>query len=203
MIAYLAGEIKTKTERGCVLLTGGGVGYELFLTAPSQASLPAPGNPAEFHVYTIVREDALELYGFSTWDERLTFDALLSIQRLGAKTAQAILSIFSPDDLRRVALSDDYTSLTRVPGIGKKSAQRIFLELKYKLQVETGRAAAAPELSGRAAGVFRDALAGLTNLGYDETDAGRVLEEVFESDPDLDVSEALRAALKNLAKKHK
>jgi Holliday junction DNA helicase RuvA len=203
MIAYLAGEVKARTERGCVLLTSGGVGYELYLTAPSQASLPGPGNPAEFHVYTIVREDALELYGFDTWDERVTFDALLSIQRLGAKTAQAILSIFSPDDLRRVALSDDYTSLTRVPGIGKKSAQRIFLELKYKLQVETGKAAAAPELSGRAASVFRDALAGLANLGYDETDAGRVLEEVFDSDPDLDVSEALRAALKNLAKKNK
>jgi len=202
MIAYLKGEVTTRTERGCVLLTSGGVGYELFLTTPTQAILPAPGGEAEFHVYTIVREDALELFGFDTWDERKTFETLLSIQRLGAKTAQAILAVFSPDDLRRVALSEDYEALTTVPGIGKKSAQRIFLELKYKLEGQALAKTKAPELSGRAAGVFRDALAGLVNLGYEEAEAGKVLEAVFDKDPDLEVSEALRAALKHMAGKN-
>lgn len=202
MIAYLTGTVQTRTERGCVLLTSGGVGYHVFLTTPAQALLPAPGSEADFHVYTIVREDALELYGFNTWDERQTFETLLSIQRLGAKTAQAILAIFSPDDLRRVALSEDFTVLTTVPGIGKKSAQRIFLELKYKLEGQAQAQAKAPELSGRAAGVFRDALAGLVNLGYDEAEAGKLLEEVFNSEPDLEVSEALRAALKRMAGKN-
>jgi Holliday junction DNA helicase RuvA len=201
VIAYLRGEVIAHTERGCILLTGGGVGYELSLTVPERASLPAQGESAEFFTYTIVREDALELYGFGTADERSTFETLLSIQRLGAKTAMAILSIFGPDDLRRIALTDDYAQLTSVPGIGKKSAQRIFIDLKYRLDVEPGRAAPSPDVPESAASAFRDALAGLVNLGYEESEAAETLSRVFKEEPDLEVSEALRKALKGMAGK--
>lgn len=201
MIAYVAGTVAAKTESGCVVLTSGGVGYEVGMTAASAASLPKVGGEAELFVQTIVREDAIELYGFPTWDERLTFGILLSINKLGPKTALAMLSVFTPDDLRRLVLADDYMGLVQVPGIGKKSAQRIFLDLKYKLEDGAGGPAPSlPQLDGKSVTAFRDALAGLTNLGYEEADTRGILEEVFNEQPDLDVSEALREALKRIAK---
>ena len=201
MIAFLAGTVAAKTEGGCVVLTAGGVGYEVSMTAASAATLPKVGGEVELFVQTIVREDAIELYGFPTWDERLTFAILLSINKLGPKTALGMLAVFTPDDLRRLVVADDYMGLVQVPGIGKKSAQRIFLDLKYKLEAGAGGPAPSlPQLDGKAVSAFRDALAGLSNLGYDESETRKVLEEVFNEQPDLDVGEALRDALKRIAK---
>ena len=201
MIAFLAGTVAAKTEGGCVVLTAGGVGYEVSMTAASAATLPKVGGEVELFVQTIVREDAIELYGFPTWDERLTFAVLLSINKLGPKTALAMLAVFTPDDLRRLVVADDYMGLVQVPGIGKKSAQRIFLDLKYKLEAGSGGPAPSlPQLDGKAVSAFRDALAGLANLGYDESETRKVLEDVFNEQPDLDVGEALRDALKRIAK---
>jgi len=202
MIAFLAGTVAARTEGGCVVLTRGGVGYEVGMTLAAAAALPKVGGEIELFVQTIVREDAIELYGFPSWDERELFGLLLSINKLGPKTALAILAVFTPDDLRRLVLLDDYTALIQVPGIGKKSAQRIFLDLKFKLegQSPSGPAPSLPNLDSQAVNAFRDALAGLTNLGYDEGDARRILEAVFADQPDLDVGGALRDALKRIAK---
>jgi Holliday junction DNA helicase RuvA len=153
----------------------------------------------EFFVHTIVREDAIELYGFATWDEKTTFETLLGITKVGPKLALAILSQYGPDDLRRIVISDDYTPLVNVPGIGKKSAQRIFVELKYKLEATAELAQTMPDMDGRSVAVFRDALAGLTNLGYEDGEAREVLEQVFAEQPGLDVGEALREALKAIS----
>ena len=199
MIAYLSGTLLTPTDRGCILVTPGGVGYEVALTTRGRASLPAKGQPLTLTVRTIVREDAIELFGFSSLDERAAFDTLLTISKLGPKTGLAILSIFTPEELRGLVLREDVDALTMVPGIGKKSAQRIFVELKYKLDA-AGEAALPPDLPGGAATRFKDALAGLTNLGYDEREVRPVLEDVFAAEPDLEVASALRAALKRLAK---
>ncbi len=200
MIAYLQGVVAAKSEKGCLLVTSGGVGYEVGLSTPTVAALPVEGGEAELFVQTIVREDALELYGFSSWRERQTFAMLLGISKLGPKTALAILSTFSADDLVAVVAREDVDALTRVSGIGKKSAQRIFVELKYKLDAEA--AVAPPQgLDGAAVSVFRDALAGLSNLGYDESQAREVLDGVFADEPDLDVPQALRSALKRIAKR--
>ena len=198
MIAYLKGSLGEVFENGCLLITEGGVGYEVFLPAPTRSALPAAGAPIQLYICTVVREDALELYGFSSWDERQTFIILTSISKVGAKTGLAILSLYRPDDLRRIVLEDDWLMLTQVSGIGKKTGQHIFLELKYKLAAgETGIGA----FSGAGqSSIFKDALTGLTNLGYDEQEAGRILKEVLAAEPDLDVSGALRAALKALAR---
>ncbi|BBD06962.1 Holliday junction branch migration protein RuvA [Desulfovibrio ferrophilus] len=203
MIAFLAGTVAARTQGGCVVLTSGGVGYEVGMTLAAAASLPKVGGEVELFVQTIVREDAIELYGFTTWDERMLFATLLSINKLGPKTALAILAVFTPDDLRRLVLTDDYTRLIQVPGIGKKSAQRIFLDLKFKLEGQgaSGPAPSLPSLDGSAVNAFRDALAGLTNLGYDEGESRKVLEEVFTDQADLDVGSALREALKRIAKR--
>ena len=198
MLTYLVGRVLERTENGCVLVTAGGIGYEIFLPEHALAQLPAQGGSAAFYTSFIVREDAQELFGFPSWDERQTFNLLTGINRVGARTALAILSSYRPDDLRRIVADDDAAALTQVSGIGKKTAQQIFLELKYKLKGE-----APVSLSAAAAGrpsVYRDALTGLANLGYDEDTAGQVLRKVLESDPELDVGEALRAALKALAR---
>ena len=139
------------------------------------------------------------LFGFSSWDERQTFLTLIGINRVGARTALAILSMFRPDDLRRIVAEDDVASLTRVPGIGKKTGQQIFLELKYKLKSD-GMPALLPPGMERPGSVFRDALTGLTNLGYEEDRASLILKDIFAGEPDIDVGGALRAALKALAK---
>ena len=199
MIAYLEGRVGQVFEHGCLVITAGGVGYEVGLPTHTLAALPAVGETVCLYTITVVREDALELYGFASWDERQTFLVLTSISKVGAKTATAILSVFRPDDLRRLVLDDDYALLTQVSGIGRKTAQHIFLELKYKL--DAGLADMAALTGTHASGVFRDALTGLTNLGYDETEAGQALKEVLAAEPDLDVSAALRAALKSLGQK--
>lgn len=198
MIAYVEGRVAEVTENACILVTQGGVGYEVFLTTDGLASLPSQGGEAHFFTCTVVREDALELYGFASWDERETFLVLTSISRVGARTAMAILSVFKPDDLRRLVAEDDMVSLTRVSGIGKKTGQQIFLELKYKLK---GEAVALPSREGGKPGsVLADAVAGLLNLGYNEDEAIQTVKQVLADEPDLDVGSALRAALKKLAR---
>ncbi|HBW16641.1 MAG TPA: Holliday junction branch migration protein RuvA [Desulfovibrio sp.] len=200
MIAYVEGRLAEVAGNACVVVTDGGVGYEVFVPGHTLARLPDRGGRVSFFISTEVREDALELYGFATWDERQTFIVLTSISKVGAKTGLAILSQFRPDDLRRLVVEDDVLALTRVSGIGKKTAQHIFLELKYKLKVEDLPAAAPLVTGGAPGGVFRDALAGLANLGYGEEEASHVLKEVLHGEPDLDVGGALRAALRALAR---
>ena len=154
-----------------------------------------------FYTSLAVREDALELFGFASFEERQTFEVLVSISKVGARTALGILSIFRPDDLRRLVLEDDVLALTRVSGIGKKTAEHIFLELKYKLKVDDAPQAAALVGSGvRPGSVFRDVLDGLGNLGYSEDACAPMVKKILLEEPDLDVTGALRAALKTLAK---
>ena len=198
MIAYVEGRIAEVMENACVVVTPGGVGYEVFLTAHALSRLPSVGESVHFFTATVVREDALELFGFESWDERETFFVLTSISRVGARTAMAILSVFRPDDLRRLVAEDDMLSLTRVSGIGKKTGQQIFLELKYKLKGEAG--ALPPVSRAKPGSVLSDAVAGLVNLGYAEDEAVQTVKGVLETEADLDVSGALRAALKALAR---
>lgn len=198
MLAYIEGRVLERTENSCLLVTAGGVGYEVFLPEYALAALPPQGGTAAFYTSLIVREDAQELFGFSSWEERQTFGLLLGINRVGARTALAILSLYRPDDLRRIVAEDDTTALTRVPGIGRKTAQQIFLELQYKLK--SSGAPVPSQVSGPASTVYRDALTGLTNLGYDEDSASGALREALAAEPDLGVGEALRKALRLLGK---
>ena len=182
----------------CVVVTEGGVGYEIGLPNHTLSRLPEKGSLVSFHTSLNVREDAQELYGFESWDERQTFEILITISKVGARTALSILSLYRPDDLRRLVLEEDITALTRVSGIGKKTAQHIFLELKYKLKVEDMPAVLGGVSSANT--VFRDVLAGLENLGYAEEEAAPIIKNVLHEQPDLDVPGALRAALKEFAR---
>ena len=184
----------------CLVVTQGGVGYAVALPMHTLSTLPARGEQAAFYTSLAVREDALELFGFATFEERQTFEVLLSISKVGARTALAILSIYRPDDLRRIVLEDDVQALTRVSGIGKKTAEHVFLELKYKLKVEDAPQAAVLAVAGKPGSVFRDVLDGLANLGYERDECAPLVKKLLLDEPDLDVTGALRAALKALAR---
>lgn len=198
MIAYLRGEILEKSDRGCLVLTASGVGYELSLATSTVAGLPARGETVDLFVHAQVGEDGTRLFGFAAAEERAAFRALIAIPKLGPKTALAMLSCYSVPELCLIAAREDVTALAQVPGIGKKSAQRMVLELKYALAAFSGQAAA-PRLAAPGDSVFRDALAGLANLGYAEAQAGPILRQVLEDEPDLDVAQALRLCLKKIA----
>jgi Holliday junction DNA helicase RuvA len=199
MIGYIEGALLEITDNACLVLTSGGVGYELFLPAHSLARLPEKGATVKFFVHTNVREDALDLFAFDTWDERGIFQTLITINRVGARTALGILGVFRPDDLRQLVLDEDVFGLTRVSGIGKKTAQQIFLELKFKLKMGV-----APQRIVATGGntLVRDAVIGLANLGYADDEAAFVVKEVLKAEADLDLSGILRAALKLMAKKN-
>ncbi len=196
MIAYVEGRLLEKTSSSCIVVTNGGIGYEIGIPVHTLSKLKNQGDMVSFYTCFVVREDAQELFGFETWDERETFIILTSINRVGARTALSILSAYRPDDLRRIILEDDVNALTLVSGIGKKSAQQIFLELKYKLKADSASITTVSEPS-----ILKDAVTGLVNLGYDETQADTIIREVLKNEPDCDVSSALRAGLKLLAKK--
>ena len=201
MIAYLFGVVAHRDGDVCIIRTPGGVGYEAVLSASALTALPGAGEEAGFPVFTVVREDALDLYGFKDFEERRYFRILLSIPKLGPKKALAILSAFSPEDLRAIAVREDVAAMTSVSGIGKKSAQQIVWDLKHKLKDE----AAAPgpkDGSSPGAGVseFADALAGLTGLGYSEEEIRPLLKALFEAEPDLDAASAIRTALREIAR---
>ena len=198
MIGYIEGRLLQKDEDSAIVLTPGGVGYEVRLSVSCAAGLGEPGSTVCLYVSTIVREDAIELFGFEDYDRRQTFELLIEINKLGPKTALAILSCYNPDELREIAFSGTPDSLVSVPGIGKKSAERIFLDLRYRFEGKVGAKTARPT-AGLGSAVYRDALGALTNLGYQEGEAAQALRKALEAEPDLDVSAAIRAGLKLLA----
>lgn len=199
MIAYIRGILLSIGEKSCIVLTGSGLGYEVYLSAKSLQNMPKTGDEAEFFISTVIREESFDLYGFSSLEERETFKVLLNTPKLGPKTALAILSIFSPDKLKSVISAEDERMLSQVPGIGIKSARRILIDLKDRLNfITSGRLQ--PEQVFSAPPVREDVLMGLTSLGYSSVEISHILDHVLEKEPDLDVSAAIRAVLKEKAR---
>ncbi len=183
MIARLRGRIAGRSGAGLVVDVNG-VGY-LVHAAPSVARLGSGEITVETH--TIVREDALQLYGFATAEERELFELLLGVSGVGPKVALAIVSGSTPAELRRAIARDDVKRFQAIPGIGLKTAQRVVLELKEKLAAVTDSTDPSEELRARDA---------LVELGWTLLDAERALAEV---DPSLPVEEQVRSALRRAA----
>ncbi len=216
MIAHLDGVVTTVAPEGAVIDVGG-VGL-LVQCSPGTLAGLRPGERSRVCTSLVVREDALTLYGFGSDDERNTFELLQTASGIGPRLALAMLATFSPDGLRRAVAAEDVTALTRVPGIGRKGAQRIVLELAGRLGSpgEGGRAgpgsgpAGAVGAAGRpgaAALTWRDQVrTGLVNLGWQARDADQAIaavepELLADGDAaDVDVAGALRAALRVLGR---
>lgn len=132
MISFLEGKLAEK-HAGRAVVSVGGVGYEVLIPASTAGKLPATGKPARLFTRLHVRDDAMVLFGFATQDERALFDLLVTVTGVGPKVALSFLSVLSPDSLRRAVASGDVGALTVVPGVGKKVAQRVLLDLRDKL----------------------------------------------------------------------
>jgi len=199
MIAYLEGRLLDLSAKGCVLLTPGGVGYELALPSTALMGLPQKGGAVQLFVHTIVREEALDLYGFAAKDDRDLFRLLIGIDKLGPKKALSILSHFTPEHLRELVLREDADMLATVPGIGPKSAREIMWKLRDKVAgIKTGPTLA-PTPQDAPQSEYFDALQGMKALGYTEDEARPMVREIFEAEPDIDASSAIRVALKKIA----
>ena len=135
MIGSLRGVLLDRFAKGELLVEVGGVGYRVVVPTGTLGAVGELGAPVFLHVHTAVREDAIVLYGFATAEERTCFEALVGAHGVGPALALAILSVHSPSALRRVVLNDDVDALTEVPGVGKKTAARLLLELKSRLEL--------------------------------------------------------------------
>ncbi len=193
MIAQLEGKLIEKSPSS-VVITAGGVGYLVSVSLTTFDKLPATGEQVSLFTYLHVREDILQLYGFSSREERATFKKMISVSGVGPRLALAILGGLSVEQLIAAVETSQTAYLNRIPGVGKKTAERIVLELKGKL----GEMVALDEIS--APGAFepegREAVAALVSLGFSKTQAEKAVFKVLEAESDkLDTTELVRRAL--------
>jgi Holliday junction DNA helicase RuvA len=192
MIGSIRGTVLERTATGEVLVEVGGVGYRASVPTGALAALN-PGEPAFLFTHLHVREDAMVLFGFPTRDERDTFEALLVASGVGPKLALAILSVHAPNALRRCLATDDLEALVLVPGVGRRTAQRLLVDLKARLSVpDLDLGEHSTQTSGRAE--VREALGG---LGYSPDEVRDVMVN-FDGDEDAPVEVMLRDALRQL-----
>src|SRR6202795_1233881 len=174
MIAHLRGTLLTKHPNQVVVETSG-VGYEVNISVPTFSDLPAVGSEVSLHIHTHVREDLIALYGFLRQAEKRLFEKLITVSGIGPKLAITILSGMAADEMVNAIRGNDIARLTRIPGIGKKTAERMVLELRDKLTVErAGEIPATPPMSP----VEEDVLSALMNLGYQRAAAEKALAAV-------------------------
>jgi Holliday junction DNA helicase RuvA len=166
MIAHLRGVLLERHPNQAVV-EAGGVGYDVVIPVSTYSALPEAGKEVKLRIYTHVREDALSLFGFLTQEEKLLFERLISVSGIGPKLAITVLSGLAVADLIAAIRAGEVNRLVRIPGVGKKIAERIVLELREKLPASTAEAAAAPAPGARAAltALDQDVLSALLNLG--------------------------------------
>jgi holliday junction DNA helicase RuvA len=195
MIAYLQGTLKTLDATRALVLTGG-VGYEVHISLSTYYKLEGKRDVA-LDIYTHVREDALSLYGFATAEEKLAFEKLISITGIGPTLAQKILSGIDPADLADAIARGDTRKLSSIPGVGKKTAERICLELRDKLIIAATPSSAAPTRLS----VDDDVHSALVNLGYRAKDADIALEKARKDlGGEAEFSAVLKTALRHLTR---
>jgi Holliday junction DNA helicase RuvA len=210
MIAFLRGKLEDKGP-GFADIDVNGVGYRAFMSNNSLSTMPQRGEPAFIFTHTYVREDVLQLFGFHSSSEREAFEKLISVSGIGPKVALAVLSVFDVNALKQAVASEDIALISSVPGIGKKSAQRLVLELKDKLSLPDIDIAAVPSVKD--ASIYEEARSALISLGYTNAEAKKSLAGFdgggvgggatgndSTGDSDVSVEILVKHALKNLMK---
>ncbi|HUC30490.1 MAG TPA: Holliday junction branch migration protein RuvA [Candidatus Acidoferrum sp.] len=196
MIAHLRGKLLVKHPNQVIVETAG-VGYEVTISVPTFSDLPAVGADVALHIHTHVREDVLALYGFLRSTEKVLFERLISVSGIGPKLAITTLSGIAADDMVRAIRSNDVARLTRIPGIGKKTAERMVLELRDKLP-EAGPMAA-PTVPAMSA-TEEDVLSALINLGYQRQAAEKALANAAKNGKSASFDSLFRESLAALSK---
>ena len=202
MIQYIRGELAA-LEADRIIVDVGGIGYGIFMSVQSMSSLPPVGSEVRIYTYLNVKEDAMQLFGFLTRDDLSVFKLLIGVNGIGPKGGQAVLSVLSPDDLRFAVLSNDVKAISAAPGIGKKTAEKVILELKDKLSLEDALDHAVSGQSDNhsvqngGGEVQSEAVQALVALGYGSTEALKAVKQI-EISEDTDVETVLKKALKNM-----
>ena len=201
MIAYLTGILYSKNPQWIIVETAG-VGYQVFIPLSTFYQLPDEAEKVSLHVYTHVREDTLQLFGFQTEREKDIFLLLLSVSGIGPKLALNILSGIGLGDLLGAIVRADSERIAAVPGVGKKMSQRISLELKEKVAhfLEGEEVQPSELIQIKNQEIFDDALSALINLGYAKKVATTALESVLRRDNEVNLDTLLKEALQNLAR---
>lgn len=201
MISYVRGELAAIEEEK-VIVDVNGVGYGVYMPGQSMSFLPAIGEEVRLHTYLNVREDAMQLFGFLTREDLQVFKLLIGVSGIGPKGGLNILSQLSPDELRFAVLANDAKTIASTPGIGKKTAEKLIIELKDKFSVEdilnkSVDSEQSPLVSGGANEVQAEAVQALVALGYGSTEAMKAVKRV-DAGEDITVEELLKLALKNM-----
>ncbi len=201
MIARLTGILLSKSPQS-VIIDAAGVGYQAFVPLSTFYQLPDEMEKVSLHVYTHVREDTLQLFGFQTELEKKTFLLLISVSGIGPKLALNILSGIGFEDLLGAIVMADPERIAAVPGVGKKTSQRITLELRDKASLLSEDIDLRPKerIEIRHKEIFDDALSALSNLGYSSRDAKKALEHVLRTDAEVNLEALLKEALRRLAR---
>lgn len=206
MIAHLSGTLLSK-QANLVILDVAGVGYEVTIPLSTFYDLEDLGSPVQLRIYTHVREDALQLYGFKTARERELFTRLISVSGIGPKLGITLLSGMSADEMIASIRTNNLARLTLIPGVGRKTAERLVVELREKvaalsspeLEEELGAKPEVREVPTEE-GVRADALSALLNLGYQRTGAEKAIDSALSEGGDLSVESVLRRSLRKLAR---
>lgn len=202
MISYVKGEI-VEIEDDLLVVETNNIGYNIRISSQTATNLPGIGHDVKIYTYMHVREDAMNLFGFNTKDDLNVFKLLIGVSGIGPKGALGVLSALSADDIRFAVLSDDVKTISKAPGIGNKTAQRLIIELKDKLKledafeqkIENNQAIALNGNSNNEA--KNEAILALTALGYSNSEALKAVKEANITE-DLDSEAILKAALKKL-----
>lgn len=203
MYSYIKGELVEIMEEA-IVVENHGIGYNIRIPGSILDSLEGIGQEIKIYTYTYVREDAMLLYGFLTRDDLNIFKLLIGVSGIGPKGALAILSVMTPDDLRFAVLGEDDKTIAKAPGIGKKTAQRLIIELKDKLDLEEAfeqkleHTAEQPTVSLKNT-VKNEAVQALVALGYSSAEATKAVRAVEITD-ETTVEEVLKAALKQMTR---
>jgi len=196
MIAHLRGKLLVKHPNQAIVETGG-VGYDVTISVPTFSDLPAVGADVGLHIHTHVREDQIALYGFVRLADKHVFEKLLTVSGIGPKLAITILSGMPTDEMVGSIRGNDVARLTRIPGIGRKTAERMVLELRDRLPAgATGQEAAPPSMSP----VEEDVLSALVNLGYQRVAAEKAITAAVKSGKGASFDPLFREALGSLSK---
>lgn len=202
MISYIRGELAAVEEQKAVIDVGG-IGFGIYMPQQALALLPQPGNEVKLYTYFSVREDAMQLFGFLTRDDLEIFKLVIGVSGIGPKGGLNILSAMSPDELRFAVMSGDAKAICAAPGIGRKTAEKLILELKDKVDIEDmlNRAAgsvnaALDERESAEEGIQAEAVQALVALGYGSTESMKAVKKALPGCST--VEELLKEALKNL-----
>ncbi len=203
MIAYLSGNLLEK-EANLIIVDVGGVGYEVIIPLSTFYDLGEIGEDVSLRIYTYVREDIFQLFGFKTIRERELFLLLISVSGIGPKSAITALSGMSADEIIGAIRQNNLARLNSIPGVGRKTAERLVIELRDKIaklsavSAEEMRAEGIPQTSGD--DVYDDAISALVNLGYQRNAAEKALKQAMQEGTEMSVQKLLRRSLQLLAK---